>query len=1050
MFLKVDQQLERADRVIRQRIRPHISPVLASCKVSAFENPGEPEAANQFLSKVRKGSIEFTPFKIGNPWGTTWGTTWFKIEGRVPDHTSGRAVQLVMDMGWYDHSVGGHIEGLAYREDGTAIKSLHPRNYWVPLITTDGDSDPVVTENGGFTIYVEAACNPLLLGVIPFIKTELGDHATGKPEEQYILRSVDVCEYDEEIEGLWMDLDVVSSLIKELDEKSPRYWKLAKALQTSLNLYDERDLTTVAPAREALKGVLSSPANASSLRHTAIGHAHIDSAWLWPVRETRRKVARTVSNVLALMDIYPDFKYAMSSAQQYAWLEEDHPDLFAKVVERVKEGRFIPVGGQWVEADGMLPTGESLIRQISYGKRYFMEKFGIEPKGIWLPDSFGYTGAYPQIAKRAGYEWFLTQKISWNDTTKFPHHSFMWEGVDGSRIFTHFPPSDTYAAEVTAKELHYSEENFQDKDVSSRAMMLFGYGDGGGGPVREMVERVHRFENLEGAPRVEIGKPDDFFREARAEMEETTGGDMPSWKGELYLELHRGTLTSQQDMKRGCRQEEALLRATEYLCTAAALKSAAYDYPKKELDGIWKTLMLNQFHDILPGSAISWVHREARAEYKRDIKRLRAIAAEACAEIETATQAPLIEHARISQYRAQASESWTAKSVSDTGSHKPVNLTREDGRVVVDNGVIRAVIEADGTVSELYDSANKRNVIPEGCRLGGYELLKNEPSVWDAWEIERDALLRAHTVTGSQVVSGEVDDNDTAVIKVAVKNSAADIDTTISLKPGAKELDFAARVNWKAEEEFLKVDLPLALAPQNAQFECQYGTVERPIVKNTPSDEAKYESCTHRFVRLNEAGYSIGVANASTYGCDTQQIPSDRTRNREAGTLLRLSLLTAPQFPDPRTDLGEHDFAWTVLADADEASMIQSASELNAPVLDSLPAFEPLVSLTDVTGVPVVDWIKPADDGSGDVIARVYEAAGGHAVATLGLNADLAQASVIETDVLERNQLSSDEPLALKGATEEPRNPIPAQGALVELGPYQLATLRLHTASFKG
>ncbi|MCI1935278.1 MAG: glycosyl hydrolase-related protein [Bifidobacteriaceae bacterium] len=1040
MFLKVDQQLERTTRVVRQRIRPHIHPVVSKCSVEAFDIPGEPIPSGKFLADVAAGAVEFSPFTVGAPWGTTWGTTWFKVEGTVPADRSDRAIELVMDMGWYDHSVGGHIEGLVYRADGTAIKALHPKNYWIPLVSKDGVADSCVQADGSFTLYVEAACNPLILGVPPFIKTELGERATGKPEEQYILRSVDVCTYEPDVEGLWMDIDVVSSLIKELDDTSPRYWKLAKALQNSLNLYDERDLSTVAPARRALADVLSKPASASTLHHSAIGHAHIDSAWLWPVRETRRKVARTVSNVLALMDEYPDFKYAMSSAQQYAWLEEDHPDLFARVQQRVAEGRFIPVGGMWVESDGMLPTGESLIRQISFGKRYFKEKFGIEPKGVWLPDSFGYTGAWPQIAKRAGYEWFLTQKISWNDTTKFPHHSFEWEGIDGSRIFTHFPPSDTYAAEVTAKELHYSESNFQDKDLSQNAMMLFGYGDGGGGPTREMMERVHRFSDLEGAPRVEIGEPDDFFDTTKKEMSEATDGRLPSWKGELYLELHRGTLTSQQDMKRGCRQEEALLRTTEYLCAAAGLKDPQYMYPKEELDGIWRTLLLNQFHDILPGSALAWVHREAREDYKRDLARLRDLAKTACVVIEKATGADLIEKARISQFSAEGS-SWTAQSTTPF-SEVPATVTHEGKDIVLDNGVLRVRVNPQGRISSLLDEGAHRELLPEGALLGGYELLKNEPSVWDAWEIERDALLRARRMDGSSVVSARVDDTGTAEVVVRLNDPSADIDTHIRLRPQSAQLDFSAHVDWKAEEKFLKVDLPLALQPNNAQYECQYGLVERPVIKNTASDEAKYESCTHRFLRVADADYAVGIANASTYGSDASEIPADLPHGRGQGTLVRLSLLTAPQFPDPRTDIGEHDFAWSVVTGQDVAGTLTVACDLNAPVLDSIPDIAPLVSLDNVEGTPVIDWIKTADDGSGDLVVRLYEAAGGRATATLQVDTDLSGATVRETDVLERNELNPDEPSALRLDGE--RKEVAAQGARVELGPFQLATLRLH------
>ena len=417
MFLKPEQQQEQCKRIVRQRVDPHIHPSIAQLAVESFDIPGEPMPTDEFFTKLNRGDIDFKPFTLGSEWGTTWGTVWFRLTGSVPaGYPKGKPLELILDLGWYSHSCGGHIEGLVYRADGTAIKAVHPLNYWVPFMDAEGNAQVPVAEDGSFTLYLEAASNPLLLGVPPFIETELGDHATGKPDEPYVFKSAELAEFDERYENYSVDLDVVSSLMEFADKQSPRYWQLAKALQRSLNAYDERNPESVEAARAALAGVLAKPANASAMNVSAIGHAHIDSAWLWPVRETRRKVARTVSNVLALMDEDPDFTYAMSSAQQYAWLEEEHPDLFARMKRRIEEGRFIPVGGMWVESDNMIPSGESLVRQITFGRRYFKEHLGVAPRGIWLPDSFGYTGSWPQIARRAGYEWFLTQKISWNDT----------------------------------------------------------------------------------------------------------------------------------------------------------------------------------------------------------------------------------------------------------------------------------------------------------------------------------------------------------------------------------------------------------------------------------------------------------------------------------------------------------------------------------------------------------------------------------------------------------------------------------------------------------
>ncbi|WEV58525.1 glycosyl hydrolase-related protein [Bifidobacterium sp. ESL0728] len=1054
MFLKPQQQLDRCARVMRQRVLPHTHPVLESCGVRAFDIPGEPMPSGEFFAKVEAGAIDFKPFKMGSPWGTTWGTVWFELTGHVPmrdghvdegaDGLDGRPVELMLDLGWYDHSPGGHIEGMVYGPDGTVVKAVHPKNFWVRLVEADGTANIPLADDGSFTLYLEAACNPLLLGVPPFVETNLGEKATGKPEEQYVFRSADVCTFDRQMEDYWLDLDVVSMLMGQADKDSPRYWQLAKALQRSLNVYDEQVAGSVVPARQALQGVLGKRANASAMDVSAVGHAHIDSAWLWPARETRRKVARTVSNTLALMNEEPDYIYAMSSAQQYAWLEEDHPDLFEQVKARVAQGRFVPVGGMWVEADGMVPTGESLIRQISYGQRYFGSRFGVHPDGVWLPDSFGYNGSWPQIARRAGYKWFLTQKISWSDTTKFPHHSFMWEGIDGTRIFTHFPPSDTYAAWTTVEELVHAEKNFQDKDFADKSILLYGWGDGGGGPTREMLGHLHRYEDLEGVSRVTLEAPDTFFEAAHTQLEENAGSEMPVWHGELYLELHRATLTSQQDMKRYCRQEESLLRVTEYLCAAATLEAAStgYVYPQKELDSIWKTLLLNQFHDILPGSGIAWVHREAREQYKRDMLRLKDLISKAAEALKTARpELPVVKEATITQYESDGS-SWQVRPSIDDDEQagregiQPVTLQqKEDGSVVLDNGLLKVRVEPDGSVSSLIDIKSKRELVPRGTSMGAYELLKDEPSVYDAWEIERDALLCANRIEGGSITNVMVDGHGAVKVQVRLEFSHSVIDTDIVLKPRAARLDFHANVDWHERERFLKVDMPVALAVPNAQYECQYGWVERPVIKNDASDEAKYESCTHRYVRLHEGDYGVAVVNASTYGCDASPIHGNPAQNTASGTMLRLSLLESPVFPDPHEDMGKHEFDWAVLADATMARTLEVAASINAPKLQNMPAIDPLVSLGNVKGTPVIDWVKLADDGSGDLIVRLYEASGASASATLHVAAPLADATVCETDVLETNDVADDLSVCLSGEH-------PAQGAAISLNPFEMATLR--------
>ncbi len=858
-----------------------------------------PNRAPTFLPVSGKTKWIFSTSWFLVPGGTIWGTTWFEVRGRIDrESVKGRAVELVVDLGWKRHrGPGFQAEGLCYRPDGSVIKAVNPDNCWIPLIDANGVANVELDDAGRFTVYVEAASNPLVEADLPFAPMNLGERADGRPSD-YVLTTMDVCAFNQNVFDYLMDLETVTSLMRELKDDDPRYWQLAKALQRSLNTYDERDIAgTLEPAKEKLAGVLSEPAYSSVIHHVAVGHAHIDSAWLWPVRETHRKVARTVSNVLALMDEDPDFTYAMSSAQQYAWLEQEHPDLFARMLQRIKEGRFIPVGGMWVESDNMLPTGESLIRQITFGMRYFREHLGVEPKGLWLPDSFGYCGAWPQIARRAGFEWFLTQKISWNDTTKFP------------------PP---------------------------------------------------------------------FLR-----------------------------------------------------------------------------MGLNQFHDILPGSAIAWVHRQARADYVRDIARLRDIAAEAGASIASARDdADMRSNAAIVPYTAKNGDSWIARTAAvgtqdddangtdAVADESTIATTCDDGRIILDNGLLRAIIAPDGTVRSLIDLDNGHELVPDGSGIGHYELLRDEPYEWDAWDIQRDAFLSAEGIDDSHVERVTETKRGGATVHVSSTTDGVSIDACITLRAKSKSLEFRTKVDWRASERFLKVDIPMAIQADRAQYECQYGMVERPIQKNTRSDEAKYESCTHRFVRVADAGYAAAVVNASTYGSDVSPIHRNTASGPVRGTMIRLSLLSSPLYPDPNTDKGVHEFAWNVVADASMPAVLDEANRLNVAVLPAVPVFDPLAQLNPVDGVMVLDWVKLADDGSGDLILRVYEAVGGEAHARLAVNAALGKATVRECSIMEDARLDAELPAAF--ADGDPSVARTAQGAMLSLHPFQLATLRVSCGSDGG
>ncbi|MFD6175506.1 MULTISPECIES: alpha-mannosidase [unclassified Isoptericola] len=1019
------QTLDRLERVLRERIQPQVHLPLAGVTLHAWQvdGDGEPVPAGHaigFAPLPGRATPRYEPFQEGSTWGPAWSTTWFRVEGRVPVDAP-EVVELCVDLGWEAHSVGGHGEALVHRADGSVVKALHPRHGTLRL-RGPGAHDRLVDSDGSFTLYVEAAANPLVLGLPPFEVTDVGDKDTAASFAPYVLRSAAVCEFRTETWELVRDLEVVGGLAGEVPSEDPRYWRLVDALGRALDAFDHTDPATATAARAELAEVLAQPAHASAHRITAVGHAHIDTAWLWPLRETRRKVARTVSNVLALMDSDPSLVYAMSSAQQFAWLEEDQPELFDRMFERVREGRFVPVGGMWVESDAIMPTGESIVRQFTYGRRYFVERLGVEPDGVWLPDSFGYSGALPQLARRAGFRWFLTQKISWNDTNTFPHHSFDWEGIDGTRIFTHFPPVDTYAAEVSAAELHHASANFRDKARSSHSLVPFGYGDGGGGPTREMLGRARRFADLEGAPRVEVRNPSEFFAEAQAEY--IAAGGPPLWHGELYLELHRGTLTSQLAMKQGNRRSEAMLRTVEHLATLAALRGAPY--PRAELDDVWKTVLLHQFHDILPGSSIAWVHREARETYRGLDERLRALAAQAASA--------LAANGGCSPARLTptAHGSWAVERPSEAD---PVVVETTEGRTVLDNGLLRVVVDASGHVTSLLDLTADRELVPDGARLGALALFRDVPIRWDAWDVDRHTLGLGEDVETVESLAVASDEDGAARVTVVRTHGGSRFTLTHVLRPGLAALDATLDVDWQEREHLLKVALPLDVRAPGARYETQYGCVERPVGTNTSWDEARYEVNQHRYLHLAEPGYGVGVVNDSSHGVDV-------TRLDAGGTLVRLSLLRAARYPDPGADLGRHRMAWSVVA-ADQPSTVTAAYALNAPVLDAVPQIDPAVSLALDAGSAVVDWVKLADDDSGDVVVRVAEVAGGRARGALAASPDLRGATVVETDLLERplDEHPDDLSRAL-GSTD----PAPLDGARLRLAPFQVTTLRIRRA----
>ncbi|KJL47899.1 Mannosylglycerate hydrolase [Microbacterium hydrocarbonoxydans] len=978
----------RVKRVLDERIRPAIHSASAPLAVELHELPGEP------IPPVEALALEYSPASVPRMWGPAWSTTWFRVTGRVPQEWAGRRVEAVIDLGFDTSMTGFQCEALAYRADGTPVKSINPRNQWLPIAAAAKGDEPV-------ELYLEAAANPVLLDHHPFLPTRQGDIRTSSPEPLYRIRRIDLAVFEPEIFELSLDLEVLFELQAQLPATSPRRMRILQAMDDALDVLDLHGIAeTASDARAQLADVLAAPAETSAHRISAIGHAHIDSAWLWPVRETIRKVARTTSSMTALLDEQPEFQYGMSSAQQYAWLKEHRPEVYARVKAAVAEGRFLPLGGMWVESDTVMPSGESLVRQFQYGQRFFESEFGIRSKGVWLPDSFGYSPALPQLMRRAGFEWFFTQKISWNQQNVFPHHTFLWEGIDGSRVFTHFPSMDTYNSRLSGAELAKASRQFKENRFSSRSIAPVGWGDGGGGTTREMTGKAARLADLEGSARVVWEHPDVFFDAARAEL--------PSpavWVGELYLELHRGTLTSQHATKALHRRAEHALVEAEVWAATDAVRTGT-EYPQAQLDRLWQTVLLHEFHDILPGTSIAWVHREAVEVLRGVLDEARSLSDAARRSLAGGGERELIF------------DPTTGGSCAPALVEGSVTLTEEAGGYRLENDLVSVLVSPDGLIVSAVDRTTGREAVAPGRAANLFQLHQDFPNKWDAWDIDRYYLGSVTDLIEAASVSASVVEG-VAVITATRRFSESTIVQTISLSPGSRTVALHNDIDWHETEKLLKLAFPLDVQATHTEAETQFGYQARVTHTNTSWEAAKFETSMHRFVLVREQDFGVALVNDSIYGYDTSREVADEG----VTTTVRLSMLRAPRFPDPDTDHGRHEIRLGFVIGADAATATAEGIALNAPptVVRGEREVAPLVTVAG-SGI-VVSGVKLAADGSGDVIVRVYESLGRRVSGELSVGfeyREVREVSLIEDEL------------------EAPR-----RGTALSLRPFEVRTVRI-------
>ncbi|MFN8373340.1 MAG: alpha-mannosidase [Anaerolineae bacterium] len=978
--------MQRHPDITRQRL-DHFAKYLQTLLYSAEEPLSlEVFSAPDRISYAQAVAGDYKPVKLWDQLGPHWSTHWFRLNFSIPQAWHGKEVHLRWD---------SSSEACVWR-DGQPLQGLSGNaDYW----SSPYHEFYVLSEQaqGGeqIQLYIEVAINTPFGIVDTTPLTTLGK-----------LRRAEIALFRHDLWDLLYDFTTIADMARFLPPESPRGGQALMTANEIVNVFNADDPTTIERAFALAAAFLSQHNGDGQHVVYAMGHAHIDTAWLWPLAETRRKCVRTFSTALTLMERYPEYKFVCSQAQQLAWMKELQPVLYERIGERVKSGHFIPVGGAWVEPDCNIPSGEALVRQFLYGQRFYQQEFGVRSREFWLPDTFGYPAALPQIMRGAGIEFFLTQKLSWNQFNKPASSTFHWEGLDGSRVITHFPPADTYNGLANVEEMMRSLKNFKDHGRSDASLYLFGFGDGGGGPNEAMLERLERMQDVAGLPRVQMDTPMAFFERVAADADK-----LMTWVGELYFELHRGTYTTQARNKRSNRKSELLLRDVEFL--SALLP----DYPRAEVEQLWKLVLLNQFHDILPGSSINEVYQDSAVDYAhiktqgealRDRALSRWFAAQGATHVaivntlsqprREVVELPLPD-AATEQYSADGkalalveapSMGFHVQSVHPA-EHESVVLTEMGETWVLENPNVRAVLGFDGSLLSLFDKQlNREALSAPGNR---FVMFDDRPNNWDAWDVDVFHLEKRRDIGGAARAEVLEQGPLRAAVRFEYALSAnSTLRQTVTLTCTSAYVEFSTEVNWHEKHQFLKVEFPLTVHTSQATYETQYGLVQRPTHFNTSWDIARFEVCGHRWGALMEYGFGVALLNDSKYGYGAQ------------GNVLRLSLLRSSTSPDAHADEGQHEFRYALYPFNGMAEQVVAAGlRFNVPLLTSATGEtagqHSYFSVEPAT--VVIDAVKRAED-SDALVVRLYEACGGHAAVTL--HSSLNVKSVTRCNLLEEDE----------------------------------------------
>lgn len=858
-------------------------------------------------------------------------------------------------------------------------------------------------------------------------------------------------------------LNALLEVVETASDTDGQRHVVLQAINDAYNLLDlregfgsERLAQSASAALERLHQIPSRPAGATPEAGVpsvlATGHAHLDVAWLWPLWRTRQKVAHTVANALHLMERYPEYHFSMSQPQVYEYLKHDDPALYERMKQRAAEGRFEQVGLMWLETDCNVTSGESLVRQLQHGARFFGEEFGEAKHVCWLPDVFGYSAALPQLLRQAGVDCFMTTKISWSQFNRPAQDTFRWRGIDGTEVLAHFVttpdphgPHYTYVGHMNADEVRGLWSNYRQQDANTDLLYIYGWGDGGGGPTEDMLEAARVFGALPGFPQVRLGRLEEYFEQLYRQTWDNP--NTPTWVGELYLEYHRGTYTSQARTKQQNRQAELLYRETEWLNAWASLLGAPNR--QKELDAGWQTILLNQFHDIIPGSSIPQVYVDSNADYaavREQAEAVRTAALDAIGGEDAGTtrvfnslpwprneavRLPLDANAdapdgaqvieeRPGERAALVATSAPAYGYALIAAGEAGSGTLRVSRDTLENDAYTLRLDENGEIASLFDKRNRRELVLPGSTLNQLVIYEDRPLQWNAWDIDlfyEEKPYPVRDLLDWQVVEeGPI----RAAIQIVRRIGTSTITQRICLWRNSDRIDFITDVDWQERQMLLRALFPLQVNAASATCEIQYGAVERPTHRNTTWDLARFEVCAHRWVDIGEGGYGVALLNNGKYGHSLHN------------STLGLSLLKGAVFPDPNADRGQHRFTYSLLPHAGDwraAQVVRRAYELNVPLFTAAVGGErETMSFVEVDA-PNVILETVLSRAENEVTLRLYEAHNSRGTARITFAWPVASAE--EIDLL-------DNPLA----------PVQTDGnsLVVNVRPYEVKTLRVRLA----